>query len=105
MEIKRTIPTIRNDARNLAKELLQLEGAAETIKDVVKLLKRLELMPMSFILGRIPGHTITERAARVGISRQTYYYWLQGRSRPSPAQAEKLAEITGVPVADIRITL
>lgn len=102
MEERRTIPTIRNDARKLARELLQLEENADEIKDVIKLLHRMELLPMASILERVPGETVTDKAHRVGISRQTYYYWLQGRSRPSLEVAERLAKLTGIPLRSIR---
>jgi DNA-binding XRE family transcriptional regulator len=92
----------RNDTRaETEKHLLKLEEAAEIIRDAIRLLKKRELVPMTFILSKVPGDTITEKAEVCGVSRQTYYYWLQGRSRPAWDQAVRLASITGVPVADI----
>jgi DNA-binding XRE family transcriptional regulator len=82
-------------------ELLLLEQAAEKIQNIVKSLRRMDLVPMSYILARVPGETVVEKSAAIGVSRQTYYYWLHGRSRPSQPQAEKLAELTGIPVGDI----
>ena len=78
-----------------------MEQALDQIKEMVQSLRGMELVPMSYILNKVPGETIMEKAEAVGVSRQTYYYWIHGRSRPSPQQAERLAELTGVPMADI----
>lgn len=87
---------------NRNRELDLLAQAAENIVKIVKDLKRMELVPMSYVMSKVPGETIVEKAANVGVSRQTYYYWVQGRSRPSLPQAERLAELTGIPIGDIR---
>jgi DNA-binding XRE family transcriptional regulator len=89
---------------NRNKELALLEQAAVNILNIVKELKRADLVPMSFIMSKVPGETIAEKVANVGVSRQTYYFWVQGRSRPSRIQAERLAKLTGIPVSDIRTT-
>lgn len=86
---------------NRNKELQLLEQAALNIVNIVKTLRRMERVPMSYILSKVPGETIVERAAAVGVSRQAYYHWIHGRSRPSIQQAEKLAELTGIPLGDI----
>ena len=86
---------------NRNKELALLEQAALNIVNIVKTLRRMERVPMSYILSRVPGKTIVERAETVGVSRQAFYHWLHGRSRPSLQQAEKLAELTGIPLGDI----
>lgn len=83
------------------KEFKNLKDAVKTVNQALKLLQRLEMIPMSYVLSKVPGATIVERSDAVGVSRQTYYFWLQGRSRPSLPQAERLAELTGIPVEEI----
>lgn len=102
MDERRTIPSIRSDAKKLAKEFIQLEDAADSRRAVIKLLHRLELMSMASILDRLPGDNVTEKARLLGVSRQTYYYWLQGRSRPSFETAMRLSALTGIPLKRIK---
>ena len=86
---------------NRTKELVKLEQAAENILNIVRDMRRMELVPMSYVMSKVPGETIVEKMAKIGVSRQTYYYWMQGRSRPSQRQADRLAELTGIPAVDI----
>ena len=89
------------------KELVLRAKVQQTAIDLAKLVKELreiDLVPMSYIMSKVPGETIIEKMEKVGVSRQTYYFWMQGRSRPSLRQAERLAELTGIPVGDIRIS-
>jgi transcriptional regulator with XRE-family HTH domain len=65
-------------------------------------LDRNERPKLTYVLSKVPGNPITEKAETIGVSRQTYYYWTQGQSRPSLPQAERLAALTGIPVGDIR---
>jgi DNA-binding XRE family transcriptional regulator len=57
--------------------------------------------PMKEILAKIPGN-LTERAKAIGVSRQTMYVWADEKYRPTGNQAERIAELTGVPAAIIR---
>jgi DNA-binding XRE family transcriptional regulator len=58
--------------------------------------------PMSDILAKVPGETLAARARAIGVSRQTMYVWAQERFRPSTEQAQIIADLTGVPIAQIR---
>jgi DNA-binding XRE family transcriptional regulator len=58
--------------------------------------------PMAEILARVPGDTLAERARRIGVSRQTMYVWAAEKFRPSTEQATIIAELTGVPIEQIR---
>ena len=80
----------------------RLEASAADILSIVKELRQMSLVPMTYIMSRVPGETMVEKVENVGVSRQTYYYLVQGRSRPSLPQAERLSELTGIPLADIR---
>jgi transcriptional regulator with XRE-family HTH domain len=58
---------------------------------------------MDVILKKVvPGGTVMEKAAKIGISRQAYYAWLNGLSRPSMEQAKLLSRMTGYTVEQIR---
>jgi transcriptional regulator with XRE-family HTH domain len=83
------------------KEIKSLEQEAEKIRGLIRKLKEAKLLPMAFVLSKVPGETITERADSIGISRQAYYYWLHGRSRPGAVASRKLAQLTGLPAAEI----
>jgi DNA-binding XRE family transcriptional regulator len=58
--------------------------------------------PMAAILAKVPGDTLAARARAIGVSRQTMYVWAQEKFRPSTEQATIIAELTGVPIDDIR---
>jgi len=58
--------------------------------------------PMAAILAKVPGDTLAARARAIGVSRQTMYVWAQEKFRPSTEQATIIANLTGVPVDDIR---
>jgi DNA-binding XRE family transcriptional regulator len=56
-------------------------------------------------LGRLiamTGATVVERARNLGVARQSIYDWMNGRSWPNKATANKISKLTGVPVDDIR---
>jgi DNA-binding XRE family transcriptional regulator len=58
--------------------------------------------PMAAILAKVPGDTLAARARAIGVSRQTMYVWAQEKFRPSTEQATIIADLTGVPIDDIR---
>jgi DNA-binding XRE family transcriptional regulator len=58
--------------------------------------------PMAAILAKVPGDTLAARARAIGVSRQTMYVWAQEKFRPSTEQAQTIAELTGVPIEQIR---
>jgi DNA-binding transcriptional regulator YiaG len=60
------------------------------------------LHPMSDILEMIPAKSLSERARKIGVSRQTYYDWMVGKSRPNKIKAKRLSMLTGIPVEEIR---
>jgi DNA-binding XRE family transcriptional regulator len=57
--------------------------------------------PMTDILAKVPGDTLTERARKIGVSRQTMYVWAEEKFRPTGAQAKTISKLTGVPVEQI----
>jgi transcriptional regulator with XRE-family HTH domain len=46
------------------------------------------------------GISQTQLAEKIGVSQSGYAAWERGRSSPSPAQIETLAQLLGVPVAN-----
>ena len=58
--------------------------------------------PMTMVLEKVPGETVTEKAATIGITRQAYYAWQAGEYRPNKKQAKRLATLTGFAAEDIR---
>jgi DNA-binding XRE family transcriptional regulator len=60
------------------------------------------LHPMADILAKVPGDTLAERARKIGVSRQTMYVWAAEKFRPSTDQARIIADLTGVPIDEIR---
>jgi DNA-binding XRE family transcriptional regulator len=58
--------------------------------------------PMADILAKVPGDTLAERARKIGVSRQTMYVWAAEKFRPSTEQARIIADLTGVPIDEIR---
>jgi hypothetical protein len=85
---------------------VDLDGLTENCDPGIKRRARelrdmLSARPMNEILAAIPDGTITAKARTCGVSRQTFYTWMNG-ARPKKAQAARLAMITGYTVAEIR---
>lgn len=84
---------IANMATNATDEALQ--------RDARRMLARVNAIPMSAILDMVPGN-INEKAALIGVSRTTIWYWVNGYNRPRNKAAKQLAKITGLRVDEIR---
>jgi hypothetical protein len=63
---------------------------------------RLAATPMTEILAHVPGPTVAAKCQALGIARATWYSWMVGRARPRGATAHRLAQLTGIGVAEIR---
>lgn len=87
-------------ARALIERLIAAAPDAAVRHRLVKMRRRMKL-PMAKVLERIPG-TVIQQAARVGVTRQTIYFWLNGETRPGPKKAKLLARLTGYDAAAIR---
>lgn len=57
--------------------------------------------PMTNILAQVPGASLTDRAKKLKVSRQTMYVWASERFRPTKVQAKRISKITGVPIEQI----
>lgn len=94
---------VRKPTKMIAKVLDQLiRDDDRWVSEKAKRLRDQMRYSMADILAKVPGANITEKAAAVGISRQAYYAWLRGMSRPNLAQAKTLAKMTGLTVEQIR---
>ena len=88
-------------AISLADQLIQVTGGLDS-PDVHAMAERLRYtlrpaMDIRDILALVPGETVAARARNIGVSRWTYYLWLDGRVRPNEERAARLAELTGIP--------
>ena len=57
--------------------------------------------PMRDILAKVPGDSLTDRAKKLKVSRQTMYVWASEKFRPTKVQAKRVAKVTGVPIEHI----
>ena len=91
------------DSRELISTLENVANRIEreTIKRQVRAVIHRLRYPMADILAKIYGDTLSERARKVGVSRQTMYVWADERFRPTMPQAKVISELTNVPVAQI----
>jgi hypothetical protein len=90
-----------DEARKLIEKLLKVSPDAGITARAQKLLNRVKL-PMSVVIDKIPGDSVIAKAAKIGVSRQSIYYWLSGITRPSKKQAKVIASLTGFDVDEIR---
>lgn len=95
----------QKEALKLVERLIALDTDVGTKQYALKMRERLKL-PMSAVLEKLdkafPELTVEERAEKLGVTRQAYYGWLNGISRPNAKVSKKLAAITGMDAAAIR---
>jgi DNA-binding XRE family transcriptional regulator len=97
------------EAARLARQILDLGGpkAIERLERMhAKIDKRRKLIPMKIILAKIPWNatetSLKARARRLGISRQYWYSLINEQFRPGADLAQKIADLTGLTVEQIR---
>jgi DNA-binding XRE family transcriptional regulator len=88
-------------ALRLVERLLKLSDDEGLRLRALQIRRRLQL-PMSEILAKVKGDTVAEKIKLIGVSRQAYYKWVNGQSRPSGKIAKRLSELTGYSLEDIR---
>lgn len=79
---------------------LSLDLPAPLKREVGMVLHKIRY-PMTKILAKVPGASLTERAKALKVSRQTMYVWMSEKFRPTPVQAKRISKITGIPVTHI----
>lgn len=92
----------QKEALKLVERLIALGPDMGTVQYARKMRERLKL-PMSVVLERLyPELSVVEKAEKLGVTRQAYYGWINGISRPNMKLAKKMATLTGYEAADIR---
>lgn len=93
----------RERAIRLAEKLIAItpESEAGLRRRGMQIRDRLKT-PMAAVLEKVPGESVTEKAKKIGITRQAYYAWLKGEYRPNKQQSKRLAGMTGYSVEEIR---
>src|SRR5215467_7380721 len=102
MAPKRRKDPKRDKAVKLLDQLIKLKPADGDFLAQAPMLRGRLTTPMAWVLEDVPGDTVVEKCAKIGITRQNYYGWLRGEYRPNEQQAKKLAQITGFNADDIR---
>lgn len=94
--------TRQKQALELVEQLIELNPDGSTLAYALKMRERLKL-PMSVVLSKLwPEISLIDRCRRLGISKQTYFGWLNGLYRPDDRRARRLAKETGFSAEDIR---
>jgi hypothetical protein len=93
--------TKQDRALELVERLIKLSSDPKIRSRAMRMHSRIKL-PMAQVLARVPGESIIDKAKVLGISRQTWYVWQSGATRPNLAKARQLERITGYSVAEIR---
>jgi transcriptional regulator with XRE-family HTH domain len=95
--------TTTREALRLVKTLGKISPDDSVSRAIEKVQRLLTAVPMAAVLDQIrPGEPVAAKAKALGVSRQTYYYWLQGVTRPNKKMAKKLASLTDFSAEEIR---
>jgi DNA-binding XRE family transcriptional regulator len=81
--------------------IIATPGLAPAVKRELQATAHKLRYPMSDILAKVYSDTLTERARRIGVSRQTLYVWADEKFRPTLRQAKVISKLTDVPVEHI----
>lgn len=95
----------QKEALQLVERIIELEPDVLTMQYACKMRERLKL-PMTQVMEKMeklfPELSVVEKAAKLGVTRQAYYGWINGLARPNAKVAKKIASLTGFDAADIR---
>lgn len=92
----------QREALKLVEALIKLGPDMGTMHYARKMRERLRL-PMSVVLEKLyPELSVVEKSERLGVTRQAYYGWINGISRPNAKLSKKMAALTGYSAEDIR---
>jgi transcriptional regulator with XRE-family HTH domain len=92
-----------SEAQRLLAELRATKLGSVKSHRLVKQLAQILGPPRSLdaILAKVPGSSLPEKAAAIGITRQGLWCLVQGSRTPNTETVKKLAAATGVPVETI----
>lgn len=91
----------RREVKQLLDRLIKISPNDDMLRRAQRMRSR-HMLPMDAVIEKIPGDTIVAKAKRVGVARQTMYYWAAGYCRPSKSKARLVASLTGYDYAAIR---
>jgi hypothetical protein len=92
----------QRQALELVEQLIELKPDDGTMSYALKMRERLKL-PMTVVLEKLwPELSLIDRCRRLGITKQTYFGWLNGVYRPDDKRSKRLAKETGFSAEDIR---
>jgi hypothetical protein len=102
-EEARVVKRPANEAARVVRRLIKSNPGDGVSRAALKLQRMMEVTPMWIILDQVrPGDPVAAKAKAIGVSRQTYYYWMNGTTRPNKKMAKKLASLTEFSVEEIR---
>jgi transcriptional regulator with XRE-family HTH domain len=91
------------EALRMTQRLGKISPDDSVSRAIEKVQRLLTAVPMQTVLDQVrPGEPVAAKAKAVGVSRQTFYYWLNGTTRPNKKQAKRLASMTGFTIDEIR---
>ena len=92
-----------SEALLLVRRLVKSSPDDSVSRAAQKVERLLTATPMSIILEQVrPGEPIWVKIKALGVARQTYYYWMNGTTRPNKKLAQKIARLTDFSVDEIR---
>jgi transcriptional regulator with XRE-family HTH domain len=92
----------QRQALGLVEQIIELRPDDGILAYALKMRERLKL-PMSVVLAKLwPDLSVIDRCRRLGVTKQTYFGWLNGMYRPGAKMAKRLAKETGFDAGDIR---
>ena len=92
-----------SEALRLARKLVKSSPDESVSRAAMKVERLLTATPMSVILDTLwPTRSNIAKANALGVSKQTFYYWLSVTTRPNKKLAKKIAGLTDFSVEEIR---
>jgi hypothetical protein len=92
----------QKEALKLVEAIIKVEPDHGTMAYALKMRERLKL-PMSVVLAKLwPELTVQQKVEKLDVTRQAYYLWINGLSRPTDKLAKRIAAQTGFDWKDIR---
>ena len=86
----------------LVEQIIALAPDDRTLAYAMKMRDRLKL-PMALVLEKLwPDLIVMDKVRKLGITKQSYYGWLNELYRPDEKMAKRLAKETGFSVEEIR---
>jgi hypothetical protein len=97
-------PTMVQKAAQRLNELEALDLRSSKAYELIREMRQLLQPPptMREICDRLPGLTVIERAASIGVTKQALHNYIIGRYKPKADKVALMVKLTGVPAEVIR---